>query len=320
MGSRAASLCVLLAAHALAGSALAQGTLGLANQQNAGSVRERRGETFTFVCPPTEAKGDNVYGTDTYTESSPVCPAAIHAGVLQPGQSGIVTLLIGKGAKSFRGSQRNGVATLKYGPWGYSYSFVKDENPGSIGWGTTWNGIPMAFTAPIAVRCPPDGKSTGVLWGSNPYPRDSSICLAAVHAGIIGIGAGGAIRVQRVPGAKDYPGSLRNGVESKRWGAYEDAFTVLPAAPPVPLMVAVPMLLPLNVNLPAAPPPQFAIPPRNISLSGFTAVGSATQPGPLNPRQFVLSGFTAVGAAASAGGLAPRTLQTTGWVAVGSAP
>ncbi|MGC4028500.1 MAG: LCCL domain-containing protein [Steroidobacteraceae bacterium] len=231
MGS-GSKLCVLLAAQALAGTALAQSTLGLPGRQNASGVRERVGETITFVCPPTETNGDNVYGTDTYMDSSPVCPAAIHAGLLKAGQNGVVRILIGRGAQSFEGSRRNGVATLKYGSWGYSYTFVKEGKPGSIAWTTAWSGIPMDFTSALTLRCPAGGGREGALWGTNPYTADSSICLAAVHAGIIGSDTGGEIQVQRARGARQFPGSVKNGVTSRRWGAYEDAFKVEAVSPP----------------------------------------------------------------------------------------
>lgn len=338
-GSRT-RLVALLVAGLPVGGAIAQTALGLPGLQNAAGVRERIGETVTFVCPPTQAEAANVYGTDVYTADSPVCPAAVHAGVLEPGRSGVVTLLISNGAKSFAGSERNGVVTRRYGAWDRSYSFVKDTTPGTIAWATVWSGVPMDFTAPVAVRCPPAGTYRGVLWGSDPYPRDSSICLAAVHAGVIGIDDGGTIEVRRAPGAKDYPATTRNGVQSRRWGALDDAFTVVQAPAAVSAPVPVPASVPETLVAPPrlsketvsaagrsrareAPPGTTAsstVRSRSISVAGFSAVGSDAQVGPVKPRQLTLTGFAAVGSDLVAGAVKPRAVQTSGWTLVGSAP
>lgn len=57
-----------------------------------------------------------------------------------------------------------------------------------------------------------DMKST--VYGTDVYPSDNSICKAALHAGKISKD-GGVITVQLNPGASEYRGSKRNGIESK---------------------------------------------------------------------------------------------------------
>lgn len=296
---RIAVIAAALAAFAAAGQACGQAALGLGPLQNAGAIRERAGETFSFVCPAIEAKGDNVYGTKTYTDSSPICPAAIHAGVLKPGRAGVVTLVIGKGAKSFEGSEQNGVRTSSYGAWPYSYEFRRSGEPGSIAWNTVWNGIPLDFSEPIAVRCPPDGSLKGALWGTDVYSRDSTICLAAVHVGAITFAQGGPVTVQRGPAAREFQGSARNGVESKRWSGMEDTFLVAASAPP---------------------PPAQVMAARSIALAGFTGVGPASLAGPIAERTIALAGFTGVGPLPLQGSIAPRSIATPGWTGVGPAP
>lgn len=294
-----------LAALAIAPvGALAQTYLGLSPTQNASGYRKHLGEALSFVCPATDGGKARLYGTDTYTDDSPICAAAIHAGALRAGQAGVVTIVIGNGAKSFKGSERHGIASLDYGAWPHSYSFAPRDTPGSISWRTVWNGVPADFTQPIEVRCPGEGDTAGPVWGTDVYTRDSTICVAAVHAGAIRPNAGGVVTLRRAPAPASYPGSDRYGITSKAWGSSADAFAVAAssAAAPVP------------------PPPAAVVASRTITLAGFTAVGSASQPGPIASRAITLPGWTAVGSAPSGAQVASRTITLPGWIATGSAP
>ncbi len=83
--------------------------------------RGRNGQHFTYICPtggpPFPVGGDNfsgVYGTDTYTDDSPVCLAAVHAGLITL-SGGEVTIEIRPRADSYKGSTRNGITTIDYG-------------------------------------------------------------------------------------------------------------------------------------------------------------------------------------------------------------
>jgi hypothetical protein len=302
---------VRLAAAALAAAAApvayAQNYLGLAPTQNASAYRAQAGQALSFVCPASDGGKAKLYGTDIYTDDSPICAAAIHAGVLKAGRAGIVTILIGDGAKSFKGSDRNRIASFDYGSWGHSYSFVQDGEPGSISWKTVWNGIPDDFTDPIVVSCPPEGDASRAIWGTDVYTRDSTICVAAAHTGSITPEKGGLVTVRRAPAPKEYPGTERFRITSQRWGSSADAFTVAvarAAAPPPPP--------------PPSPPPSALS--RTIALAGFTGIGSASQAGPIASRTITLAGFTGVGSAPAQAPIGSRTIQTPGWTGVGSAP
>lgn len=305
------SLAVLAAATLAVPAALAQNYLGLAPTQNASAFRAQAGQTLSFVCPANDGSKARLYGTDTYTDDSAICAAAIHAGVLKPGRAGVVTIRVGDGAKAFKGSERNGIKSLDYGAWGYSYSFVQEGSPGSITWKTVWNGIPDDFKEPIVVNCPHEGEMGKAIWGTDVYTRDSTICVAAVHMGLIDAGKGGLIAVQRVPPPKEYAGSERFGVTSRRWGSAADAFTVAAAEP---------------AREPAPPPPTPPTPPRvniaarTLTVAGFTAAGNAPTTAAIAPRSIGIAGFTATGTATNAPTIAPRILQASGWTAVGTAP
>ncbi len=67
----------------------------------------------------------------------------------------------------------------------------------------------------LTVKCPPTPRNQDFagLFGTDAYPSDSSICVAALHAGMI-TKQGGIVTVQLNPGRTKYEGSARNGVET----------------------------------------------------------------------------------------------------------
>jgi DNA-directed RNA polymerase subunit RPC12/RpoP len=78
------------------------------------------GQTFLFRV--TGATGGAVWGTDVYTSDSDLGTAAVHAGILGPGQTGVVQVQTSAGLPAYAGSIRYGVSTSSYGPWGASYT------------------------------------------------------------------------------------------------------------------------------------------------------------------------------------------------------
>ena len=62
----------------------------------------------------TGAVGGTVWGTDVYTLDSSVAAAAVHAGVVQPGQTVTVKVRILQSPPQYVGSTRNGVVTTPY--------------------------------------------------------------------------------------------------------------------------------------------------------------------------------------------------------------
>jgi LCCL domain len=207
-------------------AAFAQNTLGLGAGEGANAFIRDPGKRLTFVCPGTDGASATVFGTDTYTADSGVGAAAIHAGVLKRGVPGIVTIVMGSGANSFLGSKRNDVTTRDYQAWPYSYTFVTDTALSTISWTTVWNQVPMEFTGPISVVCPPGGTTERSIYGTDVYITDSAICVAAVHAGVITLEGGGAVTARRADPLSAYPGGERHNVTSLSWSNWPDAFTV----------------------------------------------------------------------------------------------
>lgn len=74
------------------------------------------------------------------------------------------------------------------------------------------------------LQCAPGGELDGA-WGTDIYTDDSSICTAAVHAGLITESHGGAVTIEMRPDFGQYVGSVRNNVRTGDWmepwtGAY----------------------------------------------------------------------------------------------------
>lgn len=78
----------------------------------------------------------------------------------------------------------------------------------------------------VRYACPKDG-TLGTVWGSNPYTDDSSVCTAAVHAGLIKLAEGGTVLI-KVTGPKDsFKGSTSNGVTTDDYGSWGGSFIFL---------------------------------------------------------------------------------------------
>lgn len=69
--------------------------------------------------------GGTVWGTDVYTLDSSLAMAAVHAGVIKAGETGIVKVKILGPTANFQGSVRNGISTNNYGFYNGAYQFEK---------------------------------------------------------------------------------------------------------------------------------------------------------------------------------------------------
>jgi hypothetical protein len=221
------AITLSLLASANSHAAAQQDRLGADATTTPVGVHTHIGRRISYVCPAvtsSQIASVEVWGTDVYSSDSPICIAAIHAGVLQAGRPGLVTILVASGADTFTGSARNGVTTKDYGPNTTSYTFDRTGAPGRIDWSTTGLNIPGTFTAPILVECPGGGAMTSQIFGSGVYNEDSSICTAAVHVGLITRANGGNFFVTRDTGLKNYDAVERNGVKSTAWSGGTASF------------------------------------------------------------------------------------------------
>lgn len=77
----------------------------------------------------------------------------------------------------------------------------------------------------LAIGCPAKGSTNQSIWGTDVYTDDSSVCVAAVHAGLINSRDGGMVVLEILPGRPEYPATERNGVTSASWGEWNRSFT-----------------------------------------------------------------------------------------------
>ena len=222
----------------------------------ASAQRARGGERFAYGCPP--GGGSEVgrpWGTDTYTDDSSVCSAAVHAGLITAAAGGTVTIEVRPGLSAYTGSARNGVTTRGYGAFGGSFAFpaakavgtpappattttakppattpatttaapASGVSAGGKGWAVDTRAYRGKTGARYSFVCPPGGAASTV-WGSGSYTDDSSVCTAAVHAGLIGFAQGGTVTVEVRAGLPAYAGSTSNGVTTKAYGGWHGTF------------------------------------------------------------------------------------------------
>ena len=219
------ALAQLAGALGQAGGAAAAGatTCGTTAQTLAGPT----GTTFTVSCP-AGCGSSTAWGTDIYSDDSSVCTAAIHAGAIQAATGGTITVTIADGLSEYPSSARNGITTSRWGSWGRSFTVAAATGPQTIECGTNAQGMAGATGTVITVACPA-GCGARTAWGTDVYSDDSSVCTAAIHAGVIQAAAGGPVVVTIADGQPSYPASARNGVSTSQWGSWGRSFTV--AAP-----------------------------------------------------------------------------------------
>ncbi len=70
------------------------------------------GQTYYFRV--TGASEGQIWGTDVYTRDSTIGAAAVHMGLLKPGQTAVLRLTIAPAQAAYPGSTRNGVTTNDY--------------------------------------------------------------------------------------------------------------------------------------------------------------------------------------------------------------
>lgn len=194
--------------------------------------RGHNGRIVRFQCP---ANGSlrSVWGTGLYTDDSSVCSAAVHAGVITRVGGGVVRIEIQPGSASYAASTHNGVTSGRWGRWSGSFTIagsalppppIQMPRPGQITWVTNAVRHRGRLGALLTLHCPANGNLAGSVWGDGVYTDDSSICVAAVHAGRITPAAGGTVTIEIHPGQVAYPGARRNGVLSRRWGKWHGSF------------------------------------------------------------------------------------------------
>jgi hypothetical protein len=95
------------------------------------ALRGLNGQQFVFACPPAGTQG-SLYGTETYTDDSSPCSAAVHVGKITLARGGRVIIEIKPGQTSYKGGSANGLNSSEYGEYDGSFSVVgtAEASPG----------------------------------------------------------------------------------------------------------------------------------------------------------------------------------------------
>jgi hypothetical protein len=99
---------------------------------------------------------------------------------------------------------------------------------------TGWSTNAVAYRGQNGARftydCPKYG-TTAAVYGTDVYTDDSSVCTAAVHAGVISLAGGGTVTIEIRPDAGSYTGTTRNRITSQSYPAWQGAYVIVGAAP-----------------------------------------------------------------------------------------
>jgi hypothetical protein len=68
-----------------------------------------------------------LWGSGVYTNDSAIAKAAVHAGVLKDGETGLVKVTIVAPPASYQGETRNGITSSPYGAWPGAYTVEKAD-------------------------------------------------------------------------------------------------------------------------------------------------------------------------------------------------
>lgn len=191
------------------------------------------GARIAVTCP-AGARAATIWGTGTYTSDSAICVAATHSGALPGTEAGTVVVEVAHGLQAYEGTIRHGIASTAYPAWTQSFRFPDapaeaEAAPGGIvyfdhtgDWVTPPNRFPAQPGVVYRFVCPA-ANQTGNVWGTDIYTDDSSICEAAVHAGVISRD-GGTVHYVRRGAQESFRGSVRNGVSSSDYAAWPGSF------------------------------------------------------------------------------------------------
>lgn len=86
----------------------------------ANQIKGEVGTVATVSCPAGCGDRGMLWGTDVYSSDSPICSAAIHAGLITP-QGGSVVVTLDSGRPAFRGSVRYGIRSRDAGAYRASF-------------------------------------------------------------------------------------------------------------------------------------------------------------------------------------------------------
>ncbi len=202
-------------------------------------IKFRKNTGMTYSVEVTGTLQGGVWGgaDGVYTDDSAVAKAAVHAGLLEVGQTKVLKVTILPGRQWYNGCSRNGITTPNYGSFAGSYKFEDDghgtnlpgdemgrrvmSDPGNLS--KLRSNVGEVYLIQII------GTNQGGVWGGADgiYTDDSAIAKAAVHAGLVKLGEQAIVKVKIMPGMQRYTGSPANGITTTNFGPFPGSYTFL---------------------------------------------------------------------------------------------
>jgi hypothetical protein len=187
------------------------------------------GEEFTQTCPP-DGTQYQIWGVETYTADSSICTAAVHMQLIDFDKGGDVTYEMAAGLDRYDSAIGGGVLSELYAKYGASFVFTnilpdaREFTHGPETWSRNAQTYAVAEGEQLTVPCAPGGP-TGSVWGTGPFTSDSSVCTAAVYAGLITVDDGGDVTFEMAAGEDFYDSGTANGVTTSGYSSYGSSFT-----------------------------------------------------------------------------------------------
>jgi hypothetical protein len=198
------------------------------------TYRGNNGTTYTFTVTGTNDGGVWGGADGIYTDDSKLGTAAVHAGLVNIGQTSNIKVTVLAGQSRYTGSNRNGITSKDYGSWSGSYKFVGAQNVTQ----STQTTTPPAVSAPndmtgyrgnngTSYTFTITGTNDGGVWGGADgiYTDDSKLGTAAVHAGLVTVGQAANIKVTVLAGKSRYTGSNQHGITSNDYGSWNGSYS-----------------------------------------------------------------------------------------------
>ena len=196
--------------------------------QTAVKFRGQNGKSYQITCTSHGTSGP-VWGTGPYTDDSSICTAAVQSGLITLAKGGTVTYQIAPGQDSYAQGSAHGVTSQSYASWDGSFTFPAASSgatkTGPDSWSQTMTSYANQKGKQVTVVCSSQG-TVNLVWGSGPFTDDSSVCSAAVYAGLITVADGGTVVATVAPGQQSYKGGTAHGVTSEDYGSWGASFTL----------------------------------------------------------------------------------------------
>jgi len=136
------------------------------------------GERYTYVCSAGGKDSGGIYGLDIYSTDSPICPAAVQAGVITTEKGGSVTIEMVESPPGLGAGNRNGVGSssgAKRGPC--AFKFVEESSTAS-GSSSDIIGLTQKASGAGSTNRPPKARASGNKPVVEEIPEDATTSSA----------------------------------------------------------------------------------------------------------------------------------------------